>query len=186
MKNAALDYLLKQERLMRLEPQRAIAPKVKLWVTSTRIHTSATGYSPIIVFSGVPAFDSPIYYAPDAWHEIDLGKFQVKPTANFAMISGHLIITHGTRNRISNLTAEFSITPGTYGNYQMQSIEPHTQGGQRDQASITVSRLKKGKFQFQWRASVPDGKGGMEPDIPYEEGGSSYLLNLRLEMWGEP
>jgi hypothetical protein len=154
------------------------------WVGSNVTYTCDEGHpGPTVIFSGVPPADHACYYEPFKWHKIDLKPLGVPADAVSAEIAGHIIITHGSKEAIANVTATFRKPGSTYShlNYQMQGIEAAKQGGIRQQPMTRVG-LVNGCFEFYWRTIIQAADGSYVADIAWPEG-SSYLLNLWLQAW---
>jgi hypothetical protein len=146
------------------------------WVETNRVYTHDQHSGPTIIFVGTTAPG----LTPDAWHTIDLKPHGVTADAKWAEIVMHLIITHGALTGIANLTATFRPPGATLdaGNYQMQTIEPWTGGGERGSQMVRVG-LVDGCFEFYWKKH----RAGV-PDVDPSQGGSDYLLNGWLQAWG--
>lgn len=147
-----------------------------MWRESNRIFTHENHAGPTVVFAGDGTSGPVPHYAPSVWHTIDLKPLGVTADAQFAEITGFVIITDGGPE-IDNLTATFRRPSGTLheGNYQMQAISVFTGDGARQVQSVTVP-LVEGCFEFYWRKEV-----GVAPENGHPSG---FLLNLWLSKWG--
>ncbi len=157
------------------------------WIQSTKMYRMDV--PPIVIFSGSAGKRGDVlYYPPDKWNLVDLKPFGVTSDATTCDINGHMIIGHGRNPVTAILTACFRPPNGAQhkDNYQMIQIEPWRgegfSSGERHQSLAGVN-LVDGCFEFYWQMLYNDGSPGYKKDKPPSEGGSDYLLNLRLESW---
>jgi hypothetical protein len=145
------------------------------WLENNRLYTADIDCGPTVVFAKDTTDPHPQYYAPFAWHDIDLTQFGVSADATFAEITGILVITD-VDSYINDLQACFR-SPGsalTADNYQLQATTVQSGSGYRGSQSVTV-RPVNGIVQLYWKALT---NGNIDT------GASSFLMNLRLSKWG--
>lgn len=99
------------------------------------------------------------------------------PNAVAAVLSGQLIISHGSRQETCDLTVHFrpdSSKP--WGGYRGQTVEAHVGGGQRSNHSILIPMTNR---SFQVLLGGAQGK----PAWPH---GCAYGVNYVVDYWVVP
>jgi hypothetical protein len=143
------------------------------WCETTQVYFSPSTPAKHAVFVNSYTGSGP---AENAWALIDLKPWGIEADAKWVMLSGILIITHGTVNEIANLEVAFrkpgdlSVTPDMYCG---QCCETSQSGGQRSTMS-TVVPLLNGCVEMYWSRSAP----GTWPEHP------AYGINLHPMLWG--
>jgi hypothetical protein len=156
-----------------------------VWTPSTEVYTTREQVriwpnNPVNVITGTVAGSASPPRGPQtqgAWHRVDLKPWGVAADAQWAELSGILLITPGSQYEIANLTVTFrapgSNLPSDCTKYigQTSTVPPF---GPRSNASMTVP-LTNGEFDFCYVTSTA---GGLHPLRP------SYGINLTLQKWG--
>jgi len=120
------------------------------WVEGSKIGVltdSPESYSAIFVNSGKPETTPPA----GEWIPLKVAQFGIPGDAKAVFIGGILIITHGRKTQLCNLTVTFA-KPGSGtapGNYIFQAAEGQTEGGQRSTAGAWVP-VVNGVTAWQW------------------------------------
>ena len=117
------------------------------------------------------------------WISLKLAQFGIPADAKAVYIGGILIITHGRKTQLCDLTVTFA-KPGstsTTGNYIFQAIEGQTEGGQRSTAAAWVP-IVHGVTVWQW------GRGDVKTQYPKGAIGPyptecSYGINLSVQAY---
>lgn len=114
-------------------------------------------------------------FPPGQWNVLDLSS-QTSNKAIWALLSGILIITHGSAVETADITLLFRNIGNTIneGNYHGQSIETSVGNGQRSTYATGIP-LTNGKCEFYWDKST----GGSYPT------NSSYGINLSVQAFAE-
>ncbi len=125
-----------------------------------------------VVFVNTTTPDTVKTWPPGRWNVVDCS--MIVPVGSKAVaLTSLLIITHGKKDGIANLTVAVrrhgSVIDNSR-NYHAQTIEAHTGGGQRASDTIWVALSPDRKFEINWSRSD-------EP--PYPEG-SAYGINMNL------
>ena len=117
------------------------------------------------------------------WIPLKLTQFGIPADAKAVFIGGILIITHGRKTQLCNLTVTFAKLGSTSatGNYIFQAAEGQTEGGQRSTAGAWVP-VVDGVTVWQWargdvKTQYP--KGAIGP-YPAE---CSYGINLSVQAY---
>lgn len=99
------------------------------------------------------------YAAPQinagVWHVVDVSEFGVPASAKAVMLSGILIITHGTTEQTCDMTISLRAYSDSLdaGNYMGQVVETKVGSGQRSGFS-SWTPVNAGRFEWQWRRST--------------------------------
>lgn len=142
------------------------------WQKSTEIYTNpANPKEPIAIFVNSV---SGAGQSSGVWHQVDLKPYGVAFDAKSAMLSGVLIITHGSAPQTCDLTVSFRAVGNNLaaGNYIGQTIETAVGAGQRSTMATFVP-LNNGIFEFQWNRNTTG-------QWPTE---CAYGINLSLQAW---
>jgi hypothetical protein len=152
------------------------------WVEGSKIGVltdNPESYAAIFVNSINPDTTPPA----GEWIALKLAQFGIPADAKAVFIGGILIITHGRKTQLCNLTVTFA-KPGSTsatGNYIFQAAEGQTEGGQRSTAGTWVP-VVDGVTLWQWargdvKTQYP--KGAIGP-YPAE---CSYGINLSVQAY---
>ena len=152
------------------------------WVEGSKIGVltdNPESYAAIFVNSVNPDTTPPA----GEWIPLKLAQFGIPADAKAVFIGGILIITHGRKTQLCNLTVTFA-KPGSTsatGNYIFQAAEGQTEGGQRSTAGTWVP-VVDGVTLWQWargdvKTQYP--KGAIGP-YPAE---CSYGINLSVQAY---
>lgn len=148
------------------------AALAQVWQKSTETYTAeGNSKSPVAVFVNSYTGTGPV---SGVWHEIDLKPLGVAADAKSALLSGLLLITHGTTQETCDMHVALR-APGNgldAGNYLGQVVEAHVGGGQRSGFTSRVP-LVNGVFQFHWT----------RVNSVQWPAGCAYGINLSLQEW---
>lgn len=152
------------------------------WVEGSKIGVltdNPEAYPAIFVNSVNPETTPPA----GEWISLQVAQFGIPADAKAVYIGGILIITHGRKTQLCDLTVTFA-KPGstsTTGNYIFQAIEAQTEGGQRSTAGAWVP-VVDGVTVWQW------GRGDVKTQYPKGAIGPyptecSYGINLSVQAY---
>jgi len=111
---------------------------------------------------------------PDTWHQINVNSLGVPSDAISVGLGGVGIITHGTTAELCEITVTFR-APGNslnIGDYIIQVIEPHLNGGER-QTAFVQTPVVNGYIEYSWHRATT----GEWPDH------CSYGMNLAIQNY---
>ena len=117
------------------------------------------------------------------WIPLNVAQFGIPADAKAVFIGGMLIITHGRKTQLCNLTVTFA-KPGTAtapNNYIFQAIEGQTEGGQRSTSGAWVP-VVDGVTVWQWGRGDVKTQYPKGPIHPYPEE-CSYGINLSVQAY---
>jgi hypothetical protein len=117
------------------------------------------------------------------WISLNVTQFGIPADAKAVFIGGILIITHGRKTQLCDLTVTFAkpASSSATGNYIFQAIEGETEGGQRSTAGAWVP-VVDGVIDWQW------GRGDVQTQYPKGAIGSypaecSYGISLSVQAY---
>lgn len=111
--------------------------------------------APIRVFRGTTYDEGP---SSDTWNRLDLKPHGVPADAKAVLITGMLIITHGTTPQVANITITFKppTEPGDPLKYIGQATEGNIGGGQRTNLTAWVA-VDNGEIDYAYSFVAPTG-----------------------------